>query len=82
VKGDTGEVGDHDVAWSFFRAAFGVEVLDVPDGLRLGCGEVAAARLVLGDKLAAPEQVDEVVRPAEVADGLLEATVRRRTPKT
>ena len=70
VEGKALEVGEEDVAGDLVATAYGLEVLDVVEGLGLGGFEAGSGGLVLDEDLALPEEVDEAVGTAELADGL------------
>ena len=73
VQSEAGEIGDQKVSRNFLVAAVVFEVLHIADCLRVRLAQVFAARFVLGDELALPEQVDEFGVSFQVPDRLLEA---------
>jgi hypothetical protein len=83
VQGNTGEIGNDNVARNFGGASFAGEVLNVAKGLGLGLAEILAEALVLDEQESAPEQVDVAVVAGDGFYGSSKlATALRAMPKT
>ena len=72
MQREAGEIGDKHIARRLLAATRVVKVLNIAHRLRMSLAQIPATRLVFRDQLAGPQQIDEVGRATQIADGLLE----------
>ena len=72
VKGETLEVGEKDVTRDFIATAGGLQVLNVVESLSFGSFEASSSALMLDEKFAFPEKINETVCVLDPLDRFFE----------